>query len=127
MKPSRYNRLLGLVPLVAGLVLFAGLVRAVGPATIADRVAQFGPAFLLLLAASGARHVVRASAWSLCLRETGARAGFLDLLAMHLAGEALTDLTFAGPVLGGTTKAIALSKRVPKEHAIASVLTEHML
>jgi hypothetical protein len=112
---------------VAGVALFAWLIYATGPAAIAENVRRCGAVFVVLLLVSGVRHVLRTVCWYLCIDEDRRGVGFVDLFAIRLVGEALTDLTFAGPLLGESAKAVAMSRRMPAASTLSSIVVENLI
>ncbi|TAM78588.1 MAG: hypothetical protein EPN47_21240 [Acidobacteria bacterium] len=106
--------------------LFTILVAETGPAVIASRVYDVGLDFLLLIMISGIRHLLRTSAWYCAIEPQARQVGFGDLFGIRIAGEAITDLTFLGPLLGETVKGVTLSKHVTAEHSASSVVVENL-
>ena len=58
----------GIIFAVLGLLLFAYFVKKAGVAEIIEGIRRLGAGFLLVLAISGIRPVVRTLAWTRCLR-----------------------------------------------------------
>jgi hypothetical protein len=112
---------------VAGLALFVALVVRTGPATILESVRAFGGAFAVLIAISGVRHLLRTVAWRLCIAKDSRTMTFGDLFCVRLAAEAVTDLTFAGPVLGESMKALAAAQRMPARDSVSSIVIENLV
>ena len=97
---------------VVGVVVFAALVYETGPATILASVRACGSAFLVLIALTGVRHLLRTLAWRTCIEPGRRIVAFVDLFGIRLAAEAVTDLTFAGPVLGESVKELTVARRM---------------
>lgn len=112
--------------LLACVGLFVLLIQKTGPATIASRVYEFGAGFLVLILISGIRHLLRAAAWYSAIERRERRVRFRDLFGIRIAGEAITDLTILGPLLGETVKGIALSRHVNPEHSASSLVVENL-
>lgn len=106
--------------------LFVLLIEKTGPATIAARVYDFGAGFLLLIAISGFRHLLRTAAWYNAIEHQERRIRLRDLFGIRIAGEAITDLTFLGPLLGETVKGVTLSKHVTAAHSASSLVIENL-
>jgi hypothetical protein len=121
-----FKRRFKLVMLLICMGLFVLLVKETGPAVIASRVYEFGAGFLLLILISGIRHLLRTGAWYCAIERHERRVRFRDLFGIRIAGEAITDLTFLGPLLGETVKGVTLSKHVTAEHSASSVVVENL-
>lgn len=106
--------------------LFALLIEKTGPAVIASRVYDVGAGFLILILISGVRHLLRTAAWYNAIERSERRIRFRDLFGIRIAGEAVTDLTFLGPLLGETVKGVTLSKHVTAEHSASSLVVENL-
>lgn len=115
-----------LIALLAGLGLFVLLIARTGPGVIAARIWQVGAGFLFLILISGFRHVLRTIAWYRSIEPGERQVRFLDLFGIRLVGEAVTDLTFLGPLLGETVKGLTLSRRISPEHSASSVVIENL-
>lgn len=127
MSPKDRYRAAAAASTLAGLALFGGLVYTTGPATIAASVRECGAVFGLLLLLSGARHLLRTLAWYLCIDPLRRSVPFVDLFNIRLAAEAVTDLTFAGPLLGESAKALAVSRRMPATESLSSIVIENLV
>jgi len=106
--------------------LFVLLIAETGPAVIASRVYDVGLGFLLLIVISGIRHLFRTFAWYFAIERQARRVRFRDLFGMRIAGEAITDLTVLGPLLGETVKGVALSRQVTAEQSASSIVVENL-
>jgi Lysylphosphatidylglycerol synthase TM region len=115
-----------LVALLAGLGIFVLLIVRTGPGTIAARIWEFGAGFLLLILISGVRHILRTIAWYHSIEPGERQVRFRDLFGIRMVGEAVTDLTFLGPLLGETVKGLTLSQRISPEHSASSVVIENL-
>ena len=125
-KLNRYQKL-SLVWLVAGLALFAFLVYRTGLRTIASNIKVFGGYFLLLLLISGMRQVLRTFTWRYCIEREHRQVSLWELFKLRLVGDAITDLTFAGPVLGETAKTYAAAEHMPLTFSLSSIFIENLL
>lgn len=123
---SRY-RAAGLLVTLAGLGLFAVLVYTTGPSLILAAVRRGGGAFLGMLALAGLRQLLRTAAWWLCIDPAHRTVSFGELFGLRLAGESVTSLTFAGPLLGESAKAVAASQRLPATESASSIFVENLL
>jgi hypothetical protein len=112
---------------LAGIVLFAVLVYQTGWSTIAESIRACGSIFVALILVAGVRHLLRTLVWYLCIEPQHRTIPFLDLFNIRLAAEAITDLTFAGPLLGESAKAVAVSQRIPATDTLSSIVIENLL
>ena len=127
MKQLNRYQTLGLVWLVAGLALFGFLVYRTGVGTIVSNIELFGAYFLLLLLISGLRQVLRTFAWRYCIELEHRQVSLWKLFKLRLVGDAITDLTFAGPVLGETAKTYAMGEHMPLTFSLSSIFIENLL
>lgn len=120
------TRLLTFISLVAGLALFVYLVKQAGPSEVLTRVRALGLGFLLILAISSLRYLVRTLAWMRCLKPEERGVGFGSLWRARLAGEAIGDLTSAGPLVAEPLKVIALGRKVSLRSSVSSLAVENL-
>lgn len=113
--------------LLVGSVLFAFLVYRTGIHTIVSKLELFGAYFLLLLLISGVRQVLRTFAWRYCIEREHRQVSLLELFKLRLIGDAITDLTFAGPVLGETAKTYAAAVHMPLTFSLSSIVIENLI
>lgn len=121
-----FKRKFKLLMLLVCIGLFVLLVEKTGPAIIAARVYDVGAGFLILILISGTRHLLRTTAWYNAIDRKERRIRFIDLFGIRIAGEAITDLTFLGPLLGETVKGVTLSKHISAEHSASSLVVENL-
>jgi hypothetical protein len=121
-----FRRIFRLISLAICLGLFAVLILKTGPVVILSRVYEFGWGFLVVIFISGVRHLLRTAAWFNAIDRRERRVRFRDLFGIRIAGEAITDLTFLGPLLGETVKGVTLSKHVSAEHSASSLVVENL-
>jgi hypothetical protein len=113
--------------IIIGIALFAYLVQRTGVETVLQNIRLLGWSMILLILLSGVRHLLRAQAWSWCVQTDGAHPPALQLLGPRLMGEALNDLTPAGPLVGEPAKIIAASKFMRPQEAASSVVIENLI
>src|SRR5260370_32479394 len=111
-------RLVRSVASIASVALFVYMLHLTTPVGILDKARLLGWGFVSLLLLSGARHGLRTVAWHSCVEPDDRRPGLLDLFGLRLVGEALNDMTPAGPLLGETAKVLAVF-RGPSTQATA--------
>jgi hypothetical protein len=112
---------------IASIALFVYVLQRSGPVLVFDKIRLLGWGFAFLILLSGARHLLRAVAWSYCVQTGGRRPSALDLFGPRLVGEALDDLTPAGPLLGETAKIAVVSRVIPSHASASSVVTENLI
>jgi putative ABC transport system permease protein len=116
------------IAFLLGLSLLVYVIHLVGVQPIFDallRIGFFG--FLLLLAISGSRHVLRTLAMSAAVPKEHRRISFLQAFSARLGGEAISFLTFTGPLLGEATKVALLRKRVPLTYGVPALVVDNLL
>ena len=127
-KPARRSgTTLHVVAFLLGLGLLVFLVNKVGLDPIFDALGRVGFGFLLLLGIIGLRHTFRTLAMRTAFPREHRGFTFGQAFAARLGGEAVTFLTFTGPVLGEATKAALLRKRVPLASGVQALLIDNLL
>src|ERR1041385_6065260 len=129
-KPSRAKRSVAWMQTIAfvlGAVLLFYLIRAVGVEPVFSALSRVGFGFFIVVAANGARHVLRTIAMRLAVAPEHRRFSFLQAFAARLGGESMGFLTFAGPLLGEATKVALLRKRVPLVHGVPALVVDNLL
>src|SRR5258708_7664892 len=90
---------LGIIFAVLGLALFTYFVKKAGVAQVADGIRRLGAGFLLIIAISSVRQIVRSLAWCLCV-ESPYRLRFWDAFRARTMGDAIGNvLPFASFVI----------------------------
>ncbi len=116
------------IAFLLGLGLLVYVINRVGLQPIFDaliRIGFFG--FLILLAISGSRHVLRTIAMSAAVPREHRRFNFFQAFAARLGGEAISFLTFTGPLLGEATKVALLRRRVPLTYGVPALVVDNLL
>jgi len=116
-----------LVAFALGLALFIYVVNRVGLQPIFDALAQIGFGFFILLGISGLRHFFRAVPMYLAVPPAHRRFNLWQAFTMRLSGEAISFLTFTGPLLGEATKAALLRERVPLVMGVQALVVDNLL
>jgi hypothetical protein len=122
------NRLtiIGAVLTIAGIGLFSYFVYAVGVEEIIANIDRFGVAgFAIILGIYFLRICMRAAAWVLSVYEPYSL-GMRDAVAAVIIGESMSSMIPLGILISGTTKAVAVRKRVPLVVGLSSVATENL-
>ena len=121
---KRTSRCVSFLATLAGTSLLGYLLHRAGVSTVVQTVRLLGAGFLVLIVLSGVRHYLRATAWRYCVDPGAPPQRLLDLVALRLMGESVTDLSPAGPILGETLKVWAVSKSIPTKFGVTSVVIE---
>src|SRR2546423_6825382 len=133
MDPSKYEirkkksfTPLGILFALAGLALFAYFVKKAGVAQIADGIRRLGAGFVLVIAISAIRHIVRSCAWMLCM-EPPYRLRFRDALRARLMGDAIGNiLPFASFVISEPAKPALIRDRIPLMAGFSAIVIENI-
>lgn len=116
------------IAFILGLGLLVYVINRVGLQPIFDALLRIGfLGFLMLLAISGSRHVLRTIAMSAAVPKEHRGFNFLQAFAARLGGEAISFLTFTGPLLGEATKVALLRKRVPLTYGVPALVVDNLL
>jgi hypothetical protein len=119
-------KIVGLLLTLAGIGLFSYLIYSVGGRRILNDIRIFGFAgFALILFIYFLRLLMRALAWRLSVYEPY-KLGLRDTIPAVIIGEAMSSLIPLGILMSGTTKAVAVRKRVPLVVGLSSVATENL-
>ena len=125
--PAASNKLkpIGIIFALFGLLLFVYFLWKAGPAEVASGIRKLGVGFLLVLAISSLRYVVRTLGWTLCF--TGKeRLRFRDAFRAYVVGDAMGNLTPLGLVASEPTKAALVRDRVPLVTAISALAVQNL-
>src|SRR5689334_10787151 len=123
---SRRFAPLGVVFGLLGLLLFAYFVSRAGVGEIAARTQRLGAGFLLNLAISSLRYVVRALAWTRCI-ERPYKLRFRDAFAARLMGDALGNIVpFLSVAVSEPSKAVFVKDRVPLLVGLSALAIENI-
>jgi lysylphosphatidylglycerol synthase-like protein len=117
---------LGIILALAGVLLFAYFVKKAGINQIAGGIGRLGFGFILVLAISSVRHIVRSIAWTLCM-EPPYRLRFWDALRARLMGDAIGNiLPFASFVVSEPAKPALIRDRVPLMAGFSAIVIENI-
>jgi putative ABC transport system permease protein len=123
----RTGTILHVCAFLFGVGLLVFLVNKVGLDPIFDALARVGFGFIPLLGVIGLRHVFRTLAMRAAFPRAQRRFTFTEAFVARLGGEAVTFLTFTGPVLGEATKAAMLKRRAPLAVGVQALLIDNLL
>ncbi|MEE8585930.1 MAG: lysylphosphatidylglycerol synthase domain-containing protein, partial [Acidobacteriota bacterium] len=120
------NRFVRLLMAALGVTLFAYLLWRVGPQRLAEGIAQLGWGLAALILLGGVSHLIKTWAWRFTL-DRQQRPGYFWMVGVRLAGEAVSQISFAGQVFGETTRALLMKKAVPLVYGVSSVVLDRGL
>lgn len=115
------------IAFLLGALLLVYVINLVGVGSIFAALGSIGFGFFILLGLSGLRHVFRTLAMSTAVPAEHRRFNFGQALAARLGGEAVSFLTFTGPLLGEATKAALLRRRVPLAQGVPALVIDNLL
>lgn len=119
-------KIAGLLLTLGGIALFSYFVYSVGVREILDGVGNIGfLGFGVILFVYFLRICARAAAWQLCVYEPY-YLRFKDTVTAVIIGEATSSMIPLGFLVSGTTKGVAVRKRVPLVVGLSSVATENL-
>lgn len=119
-------KIAGAVLTLGGIALFAYFIYTVGVDEIQDGIEKLGLAgFAVILAVYFLRMLMRAWAWTLSVYEPYSLT-LKDTIPAVIIGEAMSSMIPLGILVSGTTKAVAVRKRVPLVVGLSSVATENL-
>jgi hypothetical protein len=123
---SRRFAPLGVVFGLLGILLFAYFVSKAGVGEIAARIQRLGAGFILILAISSIRYIVRALAWTRCI-EPPYQLRFRDAFAARLMGDALGNIVpFLSVAVSEPSKAVFVKDRVPLMVGLSGLAIENI-
>ncbi len=116
----------GIVFAILGLILFAYFVRKAGVTQILEGIKRLGFGFLLVLAISSTRHMVRALAWTKCF-EAPYSLKFRHALEARLMGDAVGNIVpLASAAVSEPSKAAFVTNRVPLIASLSAIALENI-
>lgn len=118
---------LEIASLVAGLALFAYLIKKTGVGTITDYISMLGWGALIIIGLSALRNCFRAASWYFAVEPEHRNISFWSLTHIMLAGEAIKYLTATGPLLGEPAKAAMVRRQVPLLYGFSSIIVETLI
>ena len=111
---------------IAGIGLFSYFIYSVGIEEILGGIAKIGfGGFLVIQLLYLLRIISRATAWKLSVYQPY-KLELRDTVPAVIIGEALSSLIPLGILVSGTSKAVAVRKRVPIVVGLSSVATENL-
>lgn len=123
---SRRFAPLGIIFGLLGLLLFAYFVSRAGVGEIISRIQRLGTGFLIILAVSSLRYVVRALAWTRCI-DRSYKLPFRDAFAARIMGDALGNIIpFVSVAVSEPSKAVFVKDRVPLLVGLSGLAIENI-
>ena len=110
-----------------GLGLLIYVINRVGVQPLFDALLRIGFGFFVILGLSGLRHFLRTISMRAAVPPEHRRITFRQAFAARLGGEAISFLTFTGPLLGEATKVALLRKRVPLTYGVPALVVDNLL
>jgi putative ABC transport system permease protein len=110
-----------------GLGLLIFVINRVGIQPLFDALVRIGFGFFVVLGLSGLRHFLRTISMRAAVPAEHRRITFRQAFAARLGGEAISFLTFTGPLLGEATKVALLRKRVPLTYGVPALVVDNLL
>jgi Lysylphosphatidylglycerol synthase TM region len=111
---------------VVGIALFAYFIYSVGVNEILEGVGKIGfDGFAIILVIYFLRIFARAFAWKLSVYEPY-KLDLRDTIPAVIIGEAMSSMIPLGILVSGTSKAVAVRKRVPLVVGFSSIATENL-
>ncbi len=111
-----------------GLALLIYIVNRIGLQPVFDALLRIGfLGFVLVLTISGFRHFLRTIAMRAAVPREHRQISFSQAFAARLGGEAISFLTFTGPLLGEATKVALLRRKVPLTYGVPALVVDNLL
>ncbi len=107
--------------LVAGLLLFAGLVYEIGPGAVFDNLRVVGWGIVLIVLQEALAYVCNTAGWWFAFPAPGPPVPFRSLLAARIAGDAINYVTPTATLGGEFVRVRLLRDRVDTTAVVASV------
>lgn len=123
----RYLVWLQTVAFLLGLGLLIYVINRVGVQPLFDALLRIGFGFFVILGLSGLRHFLRTISMRAAVPAEHRQITFRQAFAARLGGEAISFLTFTGPLLGEATKVALLRKRVPLTYGVPALVVDNLL
>lgn len=118
------SSLLTILSFFIGAALFLFILKQSDSQELWARVRELDARFGWILLVSGVRPALRAVAWLRCLPETERSVGLFNLWRARLVGDAIGNLTTAGPLLAEPARLVCLGGRLPLAAAVAALSLE---
>jgi hypothetical protein len=118
---------LQIASLLIGIALLVYTIDRAGASDLLRHLSAIGLwGWLVILALSFVRNLVRAGSWQLSIEPAHRRTSFWAVMNVMLAGEAIKYLTATGPFLSEPAKAAMMRRRLPLLKGFSSLAIENM-
>jgi hypothetical protein len=125
---SNFTRLrwIGVIFTILGIALFSYFIFSIGFYEILHGVRRIGfEGFALIILIYFIRILIRAASWKLCVSAPYSLT-LRDCVEAVIIGEAMSSIIPLGILVSGTTKAVAVRKKMPIVVALSTVATENL-
>ena len=112
---------------ILGLALLIFVINRVGVQPLFDALLRIGFGFFIILGLNGLRHFLRTIAMRAAVPAEHRRISMRHAFAARLGGEAISFLTFTGPLLGEATKVALLRKRIPLTYGVPALVVDNLI
>ena len=112
---------------ILGLALLIFVINRVGVQPLFDALLRIGFGFFIVLGLNGLRHFLRTISMRAAVPAEHRRISMRHAFAARLGGEAISFLTFTGPLLGEATKVALLRKRVPLTYGVPALVVDNLI
>ena len=110
-----------------GLGLLIFVINRVGVQPLFDALLRIGFGFFVIIGLSGLRHFLRTISMRAAVPAEHRQISFRHAFSARLGGEAISFLTFTGPLLGEATKVALLRKRIPLTYGVPALVVDNLL
>lgn len=110
-----------------GLALLAVLIWWASPGQLFQKIRGMGVGLILLIVLGGVSHLVKALAWRYAFSADHRSIPLTRLFLVRLAGEAVSQLTVAGQLVGETTRAWMMKSAVPTAGSVSAVIADRAM
>lgn len=124
-KITKRHKVIGIIFMIAGLLLFAYMVEKAGPSLIIAGIRRLGFGFLIVFLLGGFRQAVHAFCWVRCC-EPPYRLRFIDAFRARLMGEAIGNIVPLGGLFSEASKPLFIRDRVPLMAGISALAIENV-
>ncbi len=119
-------KIVGGLMTIVGIGLFAYFIYSVGVNEILEGIGKIGfGGFAIIILIYFMRICARAFAWKLSVYEPY-KLGLRDTIPAVIIGEAMSSMIPLGILVSGTSKAVAVRKRIPLVVGFSSIATENL-
>lgn len=112
---------------MAGVVLFGLLIWRNDPRGLLRDFSRIGWGMAAVILLGGCSHLVKTWAWRQTFPAGESIPAFPRLLGIRLSGEGISQLSFAGQVVGETTRAMMLRVQMPTITGVSTVVLDRTL